>query len=76
MWTSEHKMYNGCHCRDDLPYVVVGSGDGALRTGRLLEFGGVPHNDLYVSLCHAMGLTDVTTFGNPAVCRGPLSGLT
>lgn len=76
MWTSEHKMHNGCHCRDDLPYVLVGSGGGALRMGRLLEYGGVPHNDLYVSLCHAMGLDDVAKFGNPQVCRGPLSGLT
>jgi hypothetical protein len=37
---------------------------------------GVSHNNLLVSLCHAMGRTDVKTFGNPAYCSGgPLSGL-
>lgn len=32
-------------------------------------------NNLMVSLCHAMGLRDVTTFGDPAFCTGGLPGL-
>lgn len=32
-------------------------------------------NNLLVSLCHAMGLNDVTTFGDPAFCTGGLPGL-
>ena len=35
----------------------------------------LPHNNLYVSLANAMGI-DIDTFGNPAVCTGPLAGLT
>jgi hypothetical protein len=37
--------------------------------------GGAFHNDLLVSLCNAMGLDDVTSFGNPAYCTGPLAQL-
>lgn len=32
-------------------------------------------NNLMVSLCRAMGLSDVTTFGDPAFCSGGLPGL-
>lgn len=35
---------------------------------------GVPHNNLLVSLCNAMDV-NVTTYGNPACCDGPLAGL-
>jgi hypothetical protein len=31
------------------------------------------HSDLLVSLANYMGL-DITTFGNAAVCKGPLPG--
>jgi len=31
---------------------------------------------LLVSICQAMGLSDVTTFGIPELCTGPLTGLT
>jgi hypothetical protein len=30
------------------------------------------HNDLLVGIANAMG-TNITTFGNPAYCTGPLS---
>jgi hypothetical protein len=76
VWTSEHKAHDGGHDRRDLPYLLVGSAGGYFRTGRLLRYAGKAHNDLYVSLCHAMGLADVKTFGNPAACAGPLPGLT
>jgi hypothetical protein len=29
-----------------------------------------------VSVCNAMGFADVTSFGIPGVCTGPLAGLT
>ena len=35
---------------------------------------GVPHNNLLVSLVNAMGIP-ITTYGNPACCTGPLTGL-
>ena len=62
------------HARRDMPYVIAGGAGGALRTGRYLRYAGDPHNNLLVALCNAMGV-DVTTFGNPAYCTGPLPGL-
>ncbi|WP_438010254.1 DUF1552 domain-containing protein [Sorangium sp. So ce321] len=62
------------HSRRDMPYVIAGRAGGALRTGRFLSYAGDPHNDLLVALCNAMGV-DVSTFGNPAYCTGPLPGL-
>lgn len=45
-------------------------------TGRALQFPGVPHNRLLLSLAHAMGHTDLVRFGNPDYCdAGPLTGL-
>ncbi|WP_437562563.1 DUF1552 domain-containing protein [Sorangium sp. So ce542] len=62
------------HSRHNMPYVIAGGAGGALRTGRYVRYGGDAHNDLLVTLCNAMGV-DVSTFGNPAYCTGPLSGL-
>jgi hypothetical protein len=60
---------------DNLPVVIAGSGGGVLRTGRFHQLGGVPHNQLLLSLCHLMGLDDVTSFGDPELGRRPLAGL-
>jgi hypothetical protein len=41
-----------------------------------VEFSGVPHNRLHLSLAHAMGHTALDRFGNPDFCDdGPLAGL-
>jgi hypothetical protein len=63
------------HTRNNVPFVLLGSAGGRLGTGRYLEFNN-GHNDLLVSIMHAMGLTEEKTFGDPAHCKGPLSGLT
>lgn len=76
------------HSDNNMPIVLAGSAGGAIQTGRHLRFvedavytqnryayAGVPHNNLLVSICNAMGLDDVTTFGNPEHCTGPLDGL-
>jgi hypothetical protein len=57
-----------------MPLVLVGGGGGALRTGRHLQYQGAWHNDLLIAMSHAMGVP-VTTFGNPAYCKGPLPGV-
>jgi len=65
------------HTRRDMAYVLAGGAGGALKTGRYLEYLGntrPAHNDLLVSLCQAMEV-NVSTFGNPAYCHGPLIGL-
>jgi len=75
LWCSD--LANGAeHNHGSTPFVIFGSGDGYFRTGRYIRYNGVSHNDLLISLCHVMGQEDVVTFGNPAYCSGPLSGLT
>jgi len=76
------------HTSWNLPVVVV-DGTGHFDAGRYLRWGsytggytestGVSSNKLLVSICHAMGLGDVESFGNlqdPALMTGPLDGLT
>jgi hypothetical protein len=74
VWCTDISTGN-THSRRDMPYVLAGGCGGALKTGRYLKYAGDAHNDLLVSICHAMGV-DVSTFGNPDYCTGPLSGLT
>lgn len=65
----------GGHVMANLPIVLAGSGCGALRTGRFVDFGGQSHQNLLVSFARLMGLSDVTTFGHPDYCTGALRGL-
>ncbi|MGB1277174.1 MAG: DUF1552 domain-containing protein, partial [Nannocystaceae bacterium] len=62
------------HAKKDLPLLLAGRAGGQLETGRVVDAGGVPHNNLLVSLMNLMGLPG-TTFGNPYFCDGPLEGL-
>jgi hypothetical protein len=75
LWCNELSV-GQVHSRRSLPYVLAGRAGGALKTGRFLQYAAPapPHNDLLVSLCRAMEV-DVSTFGNPAYCNGPLPGL-
>lgn len=74
LWCSELGKGNN-HSLIDAPFVLAGNAGGAFRMGRLLKYNGtVPHNNLLLSLMHAMGL-QATTFGNPRYCTGPLAGL-
>ena len=61
-----------------MPYVLAGSAGGAISAGRLLDFSSArkDNNQLLVSIAHAMGATDLTSFGDPSGATGPLSGLT
>jgi hypothetical protein len=57
--------------------MLAGSAGGFFKTGRGITAPvGTSHNDLLVSICQAMGLADVATFGNPKYCKGPIAGLT
>jgi Protein of unknown function (DUF1552) len=53
------------HFRRDLPYVLAGKGNGALRPGRFLKMNGEPHNRLYASFLNMFGQA-ATGFGDPA----------
>ena len=70
VWTNELGKGNS-HTLNDIPFVVVGGGEG-FRMGRSLNFGRQPHNRLLLSLAHAFGHR-IERFGNPDYCgKGPL----
>jgi hypothetical protein len=71
LYTSEIQVPN-THEQWSMPFLLAGG--GAIRGGRYLDYGGVSHNGLLVSLLNAFGLPD-QTFGNPDYCTGPLPGL-
>jgi hypothetical protein len=69
-----HIQNPATHVKTSMPFVLAGGG-GGLRTGRLLTFDHVSHNNLLVSLLQLFGDLS-TTFGNPAMATGPLPNLT
>ncbi|MBK8261940.1 MAG: DUF1552 domain-containing protein [Nannocystis sp.] len=63
------------HVCTGVPFVLAGGAGGYLPSGgRLLQFPGVSHGRLLVSICQAMGLSN-DTFGNATYGAGPLEGL-
>lgn len=73
VWGSELGKGQPHYCAK-IPFVLAGSCGGHFKTGQHLTFDGASHNDLLVSLMHAMGV-EGETFGDPAYCSGPLPGL-
>ncbi|HVY26174.1 MAG TPA: DUF1552 domain-containing protein [Polyangiaceae bacterium] len=63
------------HNRNNVPFLLAGSCGGRLNTGRFLSYDKASHTDLYITVCHALGLTDVNDFGHPGIAKGPLAGL-
>ena len=39
-----------------MPFIVVGSGNGFLRTGQFLDLGGVTHEKLFNTMITASGI--------------------
>ncbi len=75
VWGSELGIAN-THSFKSTPFVVAGGAAGAMPMGRYLEYNEqVQHNRLLVAICNAMGLTDVTSFGNTDNGTGPLAKL-
>jgi hypothetical protein len=75
IWGNELSVGN-VHSLSDIPFVLAGNLAGQLATGRYLEFGGVPHNRLLVSILQLMGV-QTDTFGDPDFSvDGALPGLT
>jgi hypothetical protein len=74
LWCGE--IAEGNHDLHKLPWLIAGQGGGSVRTGRFLSVPRSPsprgHNDLFVALANAMG-SNITTFGNPAACKGALT---
>ena len=69
-----HEQSNGgSHQRTDMPFVLAGSCGGFFGTGRCLDLKGRPHNDLLVSLAHAMDV-QLDKFGDQNF-TGPIEEL-
>jgi len=62
------------HSFDDMPFLVLG-GSGAIQPGHFNLNNQRTQNDLYVSVAQAVGLNDVTSFGDPEFSNGAIPGL-
>lgn len=72
VWINELGKGNS-HTLSNIPFMFIGGGAG-FKTARALDFKGVPHNRLWLSLAHGMGNTDLQEFGAPRYSvDGPLS---
>ncbi len=65
------------HALATMPYVLAGSAGGAIRAGRLIDYGNQQkdNNQMLISIAHAMGATDLTEFGDPSGAMDPLPDL-
>ena len=71
VWLNELGKGNN-HTLNDIPFLLLGGGAG-FKVGRALDFGGQPHNRLWLSLAHGLGHRDLTEFGNSELsAAGPL----
>jgi hypothetical protein len=73
VWGSELGKGNS-HSFDKIPFVVAGGAAGKLKTGRYLQFDGVEHNRLLVSMAQLMGLPEMQSFGATDKKTGGLAG--
>jgi hypothetical protein len=65
------------HALAEMPYILAGGASGRIRAGRYINYTTAQdNNQLLVSLAHAMGVSDLTEFGDPAGATGPLPDLT
>jgi len=70
-----HEQSNGqTHSRKDMPYVIAGGCNGALKMGQCMNLGGVAHNNLLITLANAMDVP-ITSFGDPDFSKGPIATL-
>lgn len=75
LWGNELGAGN-THTYKDIPWLLAGGAGGYFKMGQSIAFKDQPHNNLLVSVCNAMGFSDVKTFGIPGVCTGALPDLT
>jgi hypothetical protein len=73
VWGSELGKGNS-HSFDKVPFVTAGGAGGKLKTGRYLQFDGVEHNRLLVSMAQLMGVAEMEKFGDTDEKTGNLTG--
>ena len=66
------------HSYDNVPFIVVGSGNGFLRTGQFVDMGGITHNKLFNTLISAAGIRNeegawIEDFGDPSLEGGVIA---
>src|SRR5205814_4464855 len=74
LWCNELGKGNS-HSRDNMHWLLAGGCGGYFKTGRYLQYAGESHSNLLVSLANAMDV-NISTFGDPGYCTGPMSKLT
>jgi hypothetical protein len=73
VWGSELGKGNS-HSFDKVPFVTAGGAGGKLETGRYLQFDGIAHNRLLVSMAQLMGMAEMQKFGGTDKNTGSLTG--
>jgi hypothetical protein len=68
VWTNELGKGNS-HTLDNIPLVLIGGGAG-FQMGRAIQFDKVAHNRLWLTIAHALGHTELKTFGKADLCEG------
>ena len=63
------------HDASRMPTVIAGRAGGKLNSGRFLDLSGNDWSQLLVTLCHAMGVTDVDKVGELPMKTGPIASL-
>jgi len=63
VWVSELGLHRFDHSKTNAGVVLAGSAGGFFRSGRTVDMAGAHYQDLLLTLGHAMGATDLTTFG-------------
>ena len=72
LWANE--LSDGdSHNRRDLGWIIAGKGNGAIRTGRSVQYKNTTTNQLFASLMNMFGAPS-DGFGDPQF-KGTLSGL-
>jgi len=60
------------HSHDNLPIILAGHGGGELSPGRYVQSGSKPATNLFLSLAHKMGVSDLPRLGDST---GLLAGI-
>lgn len=76
VWLND--LSNKYHSYQDVPYVLVGSANGYLKTGQYLDVGGVDNNKLLSTIGAACGCKNgaggpLDDFGDPSLEKGQLA---
>ena len=73
-WCNELGIGN-IHSHTQMPLLIAAGKNMGCKTGQAVTMPmGTPHNRLLLNLIAAMGITGVTSFGNPKFCSaGPLT---